>query len=368
MSEDRAKHVPAATDARFRALVENSLDGIALLRRDATAFYTTPSVTRILGYPPEEFLDRSVLDFIHREDVERWQRLFARAVEQPGAPIAAEIRCRHRDGSWKFVEVVAVNRFDDPAVGALVANYRDVTARREVEDELRGSRERLRKLSSRLSTVAEEERARIAREVHDEFGQKLTGLQMGISRLRAGLPRDAAIQQSAGSLLALIDDLFRTVRAIATSLRPAVLDQLGLPSAIQWQAREFERLTGIECHVVTRLEQPRLDFARSTALFRGLQEALTNVARHARATRVQAQLRTEAGNLLLEISDNGQGTTEKELTRPDSLGLLGMRERIEEVGGTVQITSAPGKGTRLRLRVPLKGAVGTDGEEDPDRR
>jgi PAS domain S-box-containing protein len=352
----------------YRAIVENSLDAIVLIRPDLTTFYASPSVMRVLGYPLDEFVERSVFEFIHPDDLDRSRTLFAQALDSPGKPVAAEVRCRHRDGSWRLIEVIGVNRFDDPEVGALIANYRDLTDRKIADEELKESREQLRKLSRHINAAREEERTRISREIHDELGQKLTVLKMSVSRLRQALPREPeALQSSARAILDSIDGLLRTVRDVSTELRPAVLDHLGLVDAIKWQARQFETRTGIPCPVRSRLEGVLVDSGRTTDLFRVVQEALTNVVRHARATRVQIQMLREAGDLLLEVSDNGQGIKQEDQNRQTSLGLLGIRERIQALGGTVELSSTPSSGTRLRVRIPLIGKE-TGHEEDPDRR
>ncbi len=352
----------------YRAIVENSLDAIALLRRDATTCYVSPSVTRLLGYSWEELVERSVFELIHPDDLERSRTLFGEAAATPGKTVSAELRYRHRDGSWRQIEVVGVNRLDDPDVGFFVANYRDVTDRRLAEEHLRESREQLRRLSLHLSAAREEERTRIAREIHDELGQKLTVLKMSLSRLRQDLPREPpGLHSSLRAILKSIDELLGTVRNLSTELRPAVLDHLGLIDALKWQARDFETKTGIRCELVSRLEGVVLDSDRRTDLFRVAQEALTNVARHSRATRAQIQVAAEAGDLLLEISDNGQGIQDEGTRNQSSLGLLGIRERIEALGGNVQWVSPAGKGTRVRVRIPLVRKGGRH-EEDPDRR
>jgi two-component system, NarL family, sensor histidine kinase UhpB len=352
----------------YRAIVENSLDETALIRRDGTISYASPSVTRVLGYSPEELEGRNVFEFIHPDDLERSRPLFAGALKVQGRAAAGVVRCRHRDGSWRVIEVVGANRFDDADVGALLANFRDVTDRRTSEKELRESREQLRRLSLHISAAREEERTRIAREIHDDLGQKLTVLKMSLSRLRQDLPSEpSTLQSSLRAILKSIDELIATVRDLSTELRPAVLDHLGLVDALKWQARDFETKTGIRCEVVSRLEEVTLDSARRTDLFRVTQEALTNVARHSGASRVQVQISGEAGDLLLEISDNGQGFHEDETSRRSSLGLLGIRERIEALGGTVQWLGMAARGTRVRVRIPLIWKGGRD-EEDPDRR
>jgi two-component system sensor histidine kinase UhpB len=352
----------------YRAIVENSLDETALIRRDGTIGYASPSVARVLGCSPEELGGRSVFEFLHPDDLERTRPIFSQALQVPGKAVTGEVRCRHRDGSWRVIEVVASNRFDDPEAEALVANFRDVTDRRSAEEEIRESREQLRRLSLHISAAREEERARIAREIHDELGQKLTVLKMSLSRLRQDLPSEPpTLQTSVRAILKSIDELLATVRDLSTELRPAVLDHLGLVDALKWQARDFEAKAGIRCDVVSRVEEVSLDSARRTDLFRVTQEALTNVARHSGASRAQIQISGEAGDLLLEISDNGQGFHEDGTSRRSSLGLLGIRERIEALGGTVQWLGTAGRGTRVRIRIPLVWK-GDGNEENPDRR
>ena len=219
-------------------------------------------------------------------------------------------------------------------------------------ERLRASEENLRALAAREQSVREEERARIAREIHDQLGQALTGLKMGLTWLVARLPERKSVDARARSMFALIDDTIQSVRKIATLLRPEVLDQLGLAAAVGWQAREFQARTGIRCKVSLPAEPVAAGPELSTAAFRIFQELLTNVARHARATRVEVAMRVEAGRLVLEVHDNGKGIAEAELSGAKSLGLLGMRERATAFGGTVEF--AGGKGTRVTVVLPLQ--------------
>jgi signal transduction histidine kinase len=214
----------------------------------------------------------------------------------------------------------------------------------------------LRALATRLQAAREEERTRIAREIHDELGQALTGLKMDLAWLARRLPAgEKAFADKAESMFALIDDTIGAVRRIATGLRPEVLDQLGLAAAIRWQAREFQMRTGIRCHVNLAANGLAVDPERSTAAFRIFQELLTNVTRHAAATRVDVSLRQKDGTLVLEVGDNGKGIAEAMLHSPQSLGLLGVRERVVPFGGQVDISGIPGKGTRALVSIPLPG-------------
>jgi signal transduction histidine kinase len=231
-----------------------------------------------------------------------------------------------------------------------------IAERRRVEAELRMSREQLRNYSSSLWRLREEDRTRIAREVHDHLGQCLTALKMDLAWLARRLddgPRP--VREKVAAMGSDIDGIIRSVKEIWAELRPGILDELGLGAAVEWQAQEFERRTGTRCRFLVEPEDLRLDGERSTALFRIFQEALTNVARHAQATEVEVLLQERPGELMLEVRDNGRGITQEQAEDPRSIGLVGIRERIQAWGGKVEIVGSPGKGTRIRVTAPLMG-------------
>jgi signal transduction histidine kinase len=211
-----------------------------------------------------------------------------------------------------------------------------------------------RAFAARIHAVREEERTRIAREIHDELGQALTGLRMDLSWLEKRLPGElTAPAGKIRSMFRLIDDTIQSVRRIASALRPQVLDDAGLPDAIKWQARQFQARTGVRCKVELPAGPLVMDAERSSAVLRIFQEAMTNVARHAGATRVDIQLRLDAGQLLLSVIDNGLGISQAELRSPKALGLLGVHERALLLGGKVAIAGTEGRGTRVSVSVPL---------------
>ncbi len=221
-------------------------------------------------------------------------------------------------------------------------------------EELRTS-EALRALSARLQQIREEERGRIAREIHDELGQALTALKLDLSWLAEGLPdSQQPLRAQIHALSRRVEETIRAVRRIATALRPSLLDDLGLVAALEWQAEEFRRHSGIRLRFASTLRDARLDRDLSTSVFRIFQEALTNVARHARATSVEVRLEERSGRLLLEVRDNGRGITESERSGRGALGLLGMRERALALGGELEVTGSPRGGTEVRLVVPLR--------------
>jgi len=232
---------------------------------------------------------------------------------------------------------------------------REIAERQKAEESLRASGESLRALTARLQSIREEEGARIAREIHDELGQALTGLKMDLTWLSRRMTGDQKpLEQKIKSMSGLIDDTIRAVRRIASRLRPEALDQLGLVAAIGWQAKDFQMRTGIRCKVSLPADPLTLDPERSTAVFRIFQELLTNVARHANATKVEASLQTEGDTLVLTVQDNGRGIAEQETRGPKSLGLMGMRERALLLGGELNIEGSRTKGTRATVRVPLR--------------
>ena len=239
---------------------------------------------------------------------------------------------------------------------------RDVSERKEAEDELRNSRHQLRALSARLESLREEERTRIAREIHDELGQMLTGLKMDLRWIEKkvgeidGNPALNPVIDKAVEAGELADQTITAVQRIAAELRPGVLDQLGLFTALKHEAQRFQKRTNITCKVELPSRQPELPAQVATAVFRIFQETLTNVTRHAEATEVRVTFRGEGSRVILEVADNGRGMPADALRNPKALGLLGMKERAAVLGGDVQFESGPGRGTTVTLRLPLFAA------------
>lgn len=235
---------------------------------------------------------------------------------------------------------------------------RDVTQRRQEENETLRSRQELRDLTARLQLVREEERTSIAREVHDELGQSLTGLKFDLAWLKSRMT-DRTLIERVQSIMVRIDGAMDTVRRIATDLRPSILDDLGLVAAVEWQAQEFERSTGITAELEVQATYPELDDVCATTAFRILQETLTNVARHAHATRVKIALQVSSKELMLEVRDNGRGISQSDLLSSTSLGLIGSRERALACGGKLVIRGIQDHGTIALLRIPLRPGGGT---------
>jgi len=235
-----------------------------------------------------------------------------------------------------------------------VAVIRDITASKRAEQELRRSREQLRNLSTYLESVREEERTHIAREIHDELAQTLTALKMDLSWLGKRLPENQEpLLKRIQSMFQLIDMTIQTVQRISAELRPGLLDDIGLSAAIEWEIEQFRERTGIACELIFSPEDIVIDRERSTAIFRIFQETMTNIARHAGATKVKISLTRRTQKLKLKIRDNGKGIASEQISDAHSFGLLGMRERVYPWHGKVRIVGRQGKGTIVFVSLPL---------------
>jgi PAS domain S-box-containing protein len=231
---------------------------------------------------------------------------------------------------------------------------RDITLRKQAEDALRASQRELRELSARVLEAREEEKAHIARELHDELGQLLTALKMDLGWLRERLP-EGEVGSRITEMNSVLDRTVSSTRRISADLRPLMLDDLGLADAAAWLVDDFARRSGVACRIELPDVVPELSKAVATAIYRAIQESLTNIARHAGAKRAWVVLRVEDGAIRVEVEDDGRGIAAEDLAKARSLGLKGMRERIAFLGGSLDIGRAPRGGARLRLTVPLKG-------------
>ena len=230
----------------------------------------------------------------------------------------------------------------------------EIAERAHAEEQLRASLDQLRALAARLQSVREEERTSIAREIHDELGQACTAIKMDLALItRKATKRQTRLLGKVDSATQLVNGMIATLRRIASELRPRTLDDLGLAAALEGQAQEFEARTGVRCRITLPPESVVLDPERSTAIFRIFQESLTNVARHARATGVEARLEREVNQVVLQVRDNGAGFDMGEVKSRKSLGLVGMHERALLLNGELKVESVPGTGTTLTLRIPL---------------
>jgi signal transduction histidine kinase len=229
---------------------------------------------------------------------------------------------------------------------------------KQAEENLKNTRDQLRALAASLQSIRENERTEIARELHDEFGQALTSLQLGLSWISRKLtPGQQPVREKIRSLSALTTTLIRSVKKIASELRPGVLDELGLVKTLQSEAREFEGRAGIRCRFETNTGSAKFERSAGVAIFRIVQAALTNVGRHAQASRALVALMKRNNGLILTVKDNGKGITRKLIYSPNSLGIIGMRERALVLGGTLALRGTKNKGTTLTVRIPASRAL-----------
>jgi PAS domain S-box-containing protein len=305
------------------------------------------------GFTREQVIGRTSPELgLWADPTQRWR--FVEAVRRDGQVRDYEFAGQLRDGRVQTTSISA-EVIDVGGETCLLSVATDITDRKEADEKARRSRVELRALAGRLLLVREEERTRIAREIHDELGQALTGLKLDLAWLKQRVDDGGELSEWVQSIVQRIDGTIDSVRRIATDLRPSILDHLGLVAAIEWQAQEFERRTGVTTAV--RVSQPEIavDDVLATALFRMLQETLTNVARHAGATRVDIDLTVGKMDLALDVRDDGRGITPAEIAGGRSLGLVGLRERAIACGGMLAIQGTPGRGTRVTVRVPLPG-------------
>lgn len=342
-------------EQRFRAMIENNADAILLTDEKLAVLYQSPSAERITGVTLHGRLARPGISYTHPDDIPVVKKAIDTSLLQPGKPFYFQSRLLHAEGHYIWIEGVVTNLLHDNSVKALAFNYRDVTQRKEAEEKLNESLEQIRLLASHLQDVREEERSAMAREIHDELGQQLTGLKMDIAWISRKTADDEKVQQKIKGTMELMDTMVKTVRKIATDLRPSVLDDLGLVEAMGWQSKEFEKRSGISVEFSWDETGIPIPGNIAIALFRTYQESLTNVARHAAATRVDTRLTRYNNHLNLTITDNGKGFDILRAGYKKTLGLLGMKERALMIGGTYDITSQPGQGTTVLVSVPLQG-------------
>jgi PAS domain S-box-containing protein len=342
---------------KLSGAVRQTADSVVIASRDGIIEYVNPAFEKLTGYSKEEVIGKTPGILKSGEHGQEFYRALWETILS-GRIFRAEFINKKKSGELYFQEETITPIVNgNERVMHFVSTGRDITERKRVEGKLRKSYEQLHQFAVHLQSAREEERSRIAREIHDELGQALTGLKFDISWIGKKLPEGTEeLQDKTRSMGKLVDGTIQMVRRISSELRPGVLDRLGLAAAIEWQAQEFQDRTGIRCMLTPNFDGLKLDRDKAMAIFRIFQEALTNVARHANATAVDVNSSLESGNLMLEVRDNGRGIAENELLDPKSLGLLGMKERALAFGGRVNVVGNPGKGTKVILVIPCSPA------------
>lgn len=325
---------------------------------ETNAVHWSEETYRLYGVSPDAFTPsfETISAMIVPDDRGIVHELTDRCIRE-GRPMAFDMRIQRPDGRVRILYCRG-QPLTDQRPGRvsrrLVGTAQDVTERRYTEERLRESQRRLRTLTAHREAILEEERARISREIHDELGEVLTAAKLELAWIRDSLPRgSAAVDTRLDDLAGHLDATVKIVRRIATELRPVVLDQLGLAAAVEWQVRDFARRTGLACSATAELHDLRLPRETATGLFRILQEALTNIARHAHASMVRVDLRAIQETVCLEVVDDGRGIDDPAIAGPDTLGVLGMRERALLLGGALELSALEPSGTRLSVWAPI---------------
>jgi len=353
----------ATVKQRFRTIFEMA-PAAAWITEDDRIVFANHACASLFGTADHESLQgKSIYDFLPHEAHEPIQERMLQALAGNAGVPRVHGRIARQDGSVREVEI-AVAALPDHGHTTVQMVLIDITQRRQEALELERSRLELRQLSASLVEAREEERRRIARELHDELGQRLSALKMELASLHQA-PRSAKRDARAAAMTEMLDQTMASVRRIAADLRPMMLDDLGLNAAIEWLARESARRMGIAITAHLPENDPALDSRASTAVYRMVQEALTNVARHARATEVQIDLHATAGELVLTVRDNGIGFPVLATQPEGSFGLMGIRERAFMLGGTLQLDNPPGGGGRVTVRLPLLPAANAPAPSAP---
>ena len=347
----RAEEALRASEERFAIIFHLSPFRMGILRiRDAVVLEVNDSWTKGTGFSRTEVINESIFKFSSSMGPGLAEKI-RRVLKNPTPLLNLEVRFTSKDGREGIANTSAVMcDFDGEACYLWVAN--DITEPKQAEEALRA-------LSARLHSAREEEGARIAREIHDELGGILTGIKWDLEKIDNTLNSHSdrshllEIHNRISGMMGLIETTISTVRRIASELRPGVLDDLGLVPAIEWQIEQFQVRSGLKCHWTNNASDIELSRERATAVFRILQEILTNVLRHARASNLYVKLGRSDNCFELEVKDDGVGITESQRNNNGSLGLLGMKERALLVGGEVRITGEEGKGTTVLVRVPI---------------
>jgi len=358
----RAETRLASSEARLRGILDSAMDAVITVDAAQRIVLFNAAAERMfgcaqgeaIGTPLGEFIPRRYRDG-HAEHVAQFGSTGVSSRRMGGARVVMGLR---RNGE-EFPIDASISQLRDGDATFYTVILRDVSERVRDHEALARSKEELRELATAASSAREQEQSRIARELHDELAQAMSTLKMDVSLIRDTAPRaDAALERRLDRMDAQIDATIAAMRRIATDLRPLTLDDLGLIAAIESLVHEFQRRTGVACELAIGDPDVPIPPAQATAIFRIVQESLTNVAKHARARRVEVVLAHEEGALTVSVRDDGAGFDTADPRKPHSYGLLGVRERAFLLGGHTHISSAPGQGTEIEVRLPL-AAEGT---------
>lgn len=354
----RAEEVLRIREQQLSLIYNTVGDVIFQLKVEGEENYRFVSVNaafcKVTGLPETAVIGKNVEEVIPEPSLTMVKEKYKQAIRNK-AVVRWEETSRYPTGVLTGIVSVAPAFDEQGKCIYLIGSVHDITERKLAEEEILRSREQLRALAVHLQTLIEEERARIAREIHDEIGQILTAIKMDLSLLLRTLEGvkekkvKAEVTEEIQTLIGLVNCGVQSIRQIVRDLQPEALETMGLLAGIEWLVKEFEKRTKISAYLSLPSNEPKLEKPQTVAVFRLVQEALTNVAKHAEATKVNIKMTTNGIELRLEIEDNGKGISDNDVNRPGSYGLIAMRERIHSIGGEITINGSPGKGTKVEV-------------------
>lgn len=355
----RAEEALAESENRLRAVLESAMDAIITVDESQTIVFFNTAAERIFLCPRSDALGSRLERFLparfrdaHAGHIREFGAIGASSRRMGGQAVVLGLRTNGEE----FPVESSISQVASASGRLFTVILRDITDRLRAEHALQRSREELRDLASVSHDAREQEKSRIARELHDELAQALTALKMDISWLSERLPADGAYRPKLQSMQNLLDTTVAATRRISADLRPLLLDDLGFSPAVEWLASNFSQRSGIACEFAANSSDIDLPDPQATAVFRMLQECLTNIARHAKATQVEINLERDEKEIAVSVRDNGCGFDSSAPRKSNSFGILGLRERANLLNGQVIITSSPGNGTLVDIRVPLTPA------------
>jgi PAS domain S-box-containing protein len=357
--QKKAEAARRESESRVAAISEN-LPGVlfrlVFQREQGQTFvpYVSPGAHDLFGITPDEFGSDSsrfmnLFDASGQDEI----RHAVAASLQSGQTLQGQWKIVRHDGAERWIHLSASVREELAGERIFDGVISDVTAQKTAELELGRSREELRRLSAHMETLKEEERRAVSREIHDDIGSTLAGLKADIAWLRARSAADVQAGEKLNDMSQLVDGAMQTANRIIQALRPGILDY-GIGPALEWQAQEFGSRMGLSVEFTSNEEDISVDLEQSTALFRVFQESLTNVAKYAGASKINTELFATASSITLEVRDDGKGLSEGDLAKDSSFGIRGMMERVRALGGWLDVSGSPGRGTTVMMSIPRK--------------